>query len=156
MRSPVAVDVLSIVGLGSLSISRFSHLPCFGDRFGKTLFEEPLYPNRMASNAMNHPIRPPYLLLGWDQGSKLSVPLDISNCWCSSQPPDWSQALLFLWFCCLYIMLLCLCCFCFCCCCFSVSVSVFILSHPRCSWVLGHNVCHLYHPLGRVWDFVVY
>uniref|UniRef100_A0A2N9E8X3 Uncharacterized protein n=1 Tax=Fagus sylvatica TaxID=28930 RepID=A0A2N9E8X3_FAGSY len=55
-RSPVAVDVLSTAGLGSLSIPSFSHLPRFGDRFGKALFEEPLYPNRMASNAMDHSI----------------------------------------------------------------------------------------------------
>ncbi len=43
----MAVDVLTIVGLGSFSISRFSHLPCFRDRFGKSLFEKPLYLNRM-------------------------------------------------------------------------------------------------------------
>ena len=75
----MAVDVLSTAGLGSLSIPSFSHLPRFGDRFGKALFEEPLYPNRMASNAMDHSIWPPYSLLGLDLGSKLFVPLDISS-----------------------------------------------------------------------------
>uniref|UniRef100_A0A2N9EP28 Uncharacterized protein n=1 Tax=Fagus sylvatica TaxID=28930 RepID=A0A2N9EP28_FAGSY len=74
------MNVLSTVGLGSLSIPKFSHLPHFRDRFGKALFEEPLYPNRMASNAMDHPIRPSCSLLGWDHGSKLSVPSDISSC----------------------------------------------------------------------------
>uniref|UniRef100_A0A2N9F299 Uncharacterized protein n=1 Tax=Fagus sylvatica TaxID=28930 RepID=A0A2N9F299_FAGSY len=65
---------------GLFSIPSFSHLPHFGDRFGKALFEEPLYPNHMTSNAMDNPIRPLCSLLGWDHGSKLSVPLNISNC----------------------------------------------------------------------------
>ena len=76
----MAVDILSTTGLGSLFILSFSHLPRFGDRFGKALFEEPLYPNHMTSNAMDNPIRSPCSLLGWDHGSKLFVPLNISNC----------------------------------------------------------------------------
>ncbi len=76
----MAVDVLSTTGLGSLFIPSFSHLPRFGDIFGKALFEEPLYPNHMTSNAMDNPIRPLCSLLGWDHGSKLSVLLNISNC----------------------------------------------------------------------------
>ena len=97
MRSSMVVDAQLIVGLRYSFASRFSYLPSrwLGGRPCKTYpFREPQNPNRIASDAMDHPIW--FLcccLLGWNLGSKLSATQDISSCCCSSQLLDSRQIL---------------------------------------------------------------
>uniref|UniRef100_A0A2N9FM10 Uncharacterized protein n=1 Tax=Fagus sylvatica TaxID=28930 RepID=A0A2N9FM10_FAGSY len=60
----------------------------------KALFGEPLYLNRLASNALDNPIRLLCSLLpGWDYVSKLLVAPDIRCCCCSSHLQECCQVL---------------------------------------------------------------
>ena len=75
-RSPVAVDVQLAMGLGPPPFSSLSWLPSWwleGRPHTTLLYGEP-QPNRMASDAMDHPIHVLCVCMhGWDLGSKYSA-----------------------------------------------------------------------------------
>uniref|UniRef100_A0A2N9J4E4 Uncharacterized protein n=1 Tax=Fagus sylvatica TaxID=28930 RepID=A0A2N9J4E4_FAGSY len=87
-RPPVAVDAQAGSGFGSSPIPSYYRLPskCLVGRSEKApIFGELLYPNRMVSDVMDHPIRFIFrCLLGWLYDSKLSSASNISNGCCSS------------------------------------------------------------------------
>uniref|UniRef100_A0A2N9F2P2 Uncharacterized protein n=1 Tax=Fagus sylvatica TaxID=28930 RepID=A0A2N9F2P2_FAGSY len=55
-------------------------------------YGEPQNPNRMASDAMDYPIRLPCCLLVWEFGFKPFIYLDISSSCCSCDLRDYNQA----------------------------------------------------------------